>query len=116
MLVYGTVSCLAINVVSKSSFGTTGLTFNNSSAIAISTYALTVTYSGSSTTSFLSKSGSAGTLTKLGGGTVGLTAVSVTSLNASPANTWYTTGTITNSTGWNAGAAPAAGKGTFLIF
>jgi hypothetical protein len=117
MLVYGTVSCLAINVVSKSSFGTTGLTFNNNTVNTINTYALTITYSGSFTTSFLTKSGFTNTtLTKLGGGTVNLPGVNVFRVNASPANTWYTTGTVISSTGWNAGAAPAPGRGSFLLF
>jgi hypothetical protein len=109
-----TVSCLSINIVSKSNSSLTGILFTG--VPNISTYTCTVTYSGSITTSFLTKNGSAGSLTKLGGGTINLPGINVTRMNASPANTWYTTGVVTLSTGWNAGTAPAAGRGSFLLF
>jgi hypothetical protein len=108
-----TVSCLSINIVSKSNSSLTGILFTG--VPNISTYACTVTYSGSITSSFLTKNGSAGSLTKLGGGTVNLPGVGVVRMNASPANTWYTTGGVFSSTGWNAGTAPNS-KGGFLLF
>jgi hypothetical protein len=111
-------SLLNLNITSRSNTGSTTLyiTHSGSAPRNISMYSLTATYSGSVTTMAISRqSGSSPTFVKLGGGSVGVTGVNVTNINASPANTWYTTGTITTSTGWNAGAAPNS-KGGFLLF
>jgi hypothetical protein len=112
------ISLLNLNVVSKSNSGTTTLrvTHNGSVPRTISMYSLTATYSGSLTTMAISQfGGSKPTFVKLGGGSVGVTGVNVTNIDASPASTWFTTGTITTSTGWNAGAGPNS-KGGFLLF
>jgi hypothetical protein len=107
------VSFLSLNVIDYGSSGTSYIYINPSSSIIISMYAFTVTYNGSATGMLLYGSGQ--TFTKLGGGSVGVTGVNVTSIDASPANTWYTTGTVTSSTGWNSGSAPNS-KGGFLLF
>jgi hypothetical protein len=112
MYVNTSVSCLSLNIKDYGSSGTSALSINGS-AIPISMYAFTVTYNGSATGMLLYGSGQ--TFTKLGGGNVSVSGVTVNGVNASPANTWYTTGTVTSSTGWNAGAAPNS-KGGFLLF
>jgi hypothetical protein len=113
------ITLLSLSILSKSNFtGTTlRVTHASGSTRNISMYSLTATYSGSLTTMAISQyfGGGKPTFIKLGGGSVGVTGVNVTSIDASPANTWYTTGTVTSSTGWNAGAAPNS-KGGFLLF
>jgi hypothetical protein len=112
------ISLLNLNIVSKSNF--TGTTLRVShfgiSPRTISMYSLTVTYSGFGTAMGISQqSGSKPTFVKLGGGNVSVLGVNVTSIDASPANTWYTTGTRINATGWDAGPGPNS-KGGFLLF
>jgi hypothetical protein len=114
------VTALSLNVVPKTLSGSTSLgiaSYSGVSGTTVSTYSFTVTYAGTVTSMSLFRAiGLTPTLVKLGGGTLGVTGVNVSNVNASPANTWYTTGTVTSSTGWNAGAAPAPGRGSFLLF
>lgn len=65
--------------------------------------------------------GAAGrTITKTNGGTVGVTALRVTNVRASPANTFYAVGpnsTLAGDTaGWNLGTPPTTSSGGFLLF
>jgi hypothetical protein len=113
------ITLLNLSVLSKSNFTGTTLRVSHfgSAPRTISMYSLAATYSGSLSTMTISQNGGTGkpTFVKLGGGSVGVSGVNVTNIDASPASTWFTTGTITTSTGWNAGAGPNS-KGGFLLF
>jgi hypothetical protein len=81
----------------------------------VSTYSYSSkNFSGNNVSSDL-LSGSGIVLIKLGGGNVVLGNVTVSQINASPARSWYTTGAVFLSTGWNTGTAPNS-KGGFLLF
>jgi len=113
-----TTTFKSITATQTYSSGAPSVYFSASGA-TIATYAMSV----SQATTFLNNSGGTITFSKPGGGKVGVGAATITAtggtnyaMNATPASTWYTTGTIgAGNTGWNSGSAPSIG-GPFAFF
>jgi hypothetical protein len=109
------VTTSAVNIPNPTSLR---VTHNGTTPWNISMYSFTVTYTGTVTFIEMTQQFGAGVpqFVKLGGGNVSVSGVNVTSIKASPTNTWYTTGTLSGTTtGWNASAGPTS-KGGFLLF
>ena len=113
-----TTTFQSISATQTYSSGAPSIYFSASGA-TLAAYAMSV----SQATTFINNSGGAITFSKAGGGKIGVGAATITAtggsnyaMDATPASTWYTTGTIgSGNSGWNSGSTPSIG-GPFVFF